>query len=392
MPLSARQVETAKPQEKAYKLSDGGGLFLYVSITGAKSWRLKYRINGKEKLLTIGLFPATTLADARQKRDEAKSLLADGVDPSQDKKAKKVSQRISAENTFEAIAKEWHSSKRKVWTPDYSDLVMSMFIRDVFPFIGHMPIKDVKPLMLLDVLRKIEARGAMEMARKTRRRCGEVFKYAIVTGRAEYNPAPDLTVAMTPPNSTHYPFLTEAEVPDFIVALNSYFGSVIAKAATQILMLTGLRTKELRHAKWIDVDLDAGIWTIPIEVMKKRRLHIVPLSRQVINLFKQLQPVTGHFELVFPGRNDRTKPISENTVLGVIRRVGYEGRTCGHGFRHQMSSILNEHGFEGDWVERQLAHLDKSKIRGVYNHAQYIDDRKRMMQWYADYLDSMIAK
>ncbi|HEI6786077.1 TPA: integrase arm-type DNA-binding domain-containing protein [Yersinia enterocolitica] len=276
MPLSARQVETAKPQEKAYKLSDGGGLFLYVSITGAKSWRLKYRINGKEKLLTIGLFPATTLADARQKRDEAKSLLADGVDPSQDKKAKKVSQRISAENTFEAIAKEWHSSKKKVWTPDYSDLVLSMFVRDVFPFIGHMPIKDVKPLMLLDVLRKIEARGAMEMARKTRRRCGEVFKYAIVTGRAEYNPAPDLTVAMTPPNSTHYPFLTEAEVPDFIVALNSYFGSVIAKAATQILMLTGLRTKELRHAKWSDVDLDSGIWTIPIEVMKKRRLHIVP--------------------------------------------------------------------------------------------------------------------
>lgn len=390
MALSARQVDTAKPQEKAYKLSDSGGLYLYVTKTGARSWRVKYRFNGKEKLLSLGLYPAVSLADARQKRDEAKSLLAEGVDPGQEKQDKKLTSRISSENTFEAIAREWHQSKWRVWSPDYSNAVMSLFEKDIFPFIGHLPIISVKPLLLLDVLRKIEARGAMEMARKARRRCGEVFKYAIVTGRAEYNPSPDLTVAMNAPQGTHYPFLLEEEMPGFIRGLNSYFGSIIAKIATQILMLTALRTKEMRFAKWVDVDLENGLWTIPVEVMKKRRLHVVPLSRQVIDLFKSLKLVTGHHELVFVGRNDRTKPISENTVLGVIRRVGYEGRASGHGFRHTMSTILNEHGFESDWVERQLAHVEKNKIRGVYNHAQYLEKRRTMMQWYADHLDSMV--
>nr|WP_178113367.1 site-specific integrase [Acerihabitans arboris] len=252
-----------------------------------------------------------------------------------------------------------------------------------------MPIAEIKPLMLLGVLRKFEERGAMELARKARRRSGEVFRYAIVTGRAEYNPAPDLSIAMGAPKSKHYPFLRESDVGPFNRALAAYGGSIVVKLATQVLQLTALRTFELRWSQWSFIDFENKTWAIPPELMKARRPHIVPMSRQVIALLEYLKPITGNGQYIFPGRNTKTIPISENSILGIIRRIGFHGMASGHGFRHQMSTILNDHGFEPDLIERQLAHVDRNKVRGIYNHAQYLDKRREMMQWYADYLDGL---
>lgn len=255
--------------------------------------------------------------------------------------------------------------------------------------IGDIPIRDIKPRMLLEVLRVFERRGAIERAKKARRRCGEVFRFAMATGLVEYNPAPDLTIAMTTSTPKHYPFLTVEQLPDFNRALAGYTGSIIVKIATQLLQLTGLRTIELRLSKWSWINLDLGTWEIPKEVMKGRRPHVVPLSHQAIKLLEQLKPMTGHYEYLFPGRNDQNKPISENTILGLIRRIGYDGIASEHGFRHQMSTILNENRFDPDLIERQLEHVDKNKIRGIYNHAQYLPERRKMLQWYANYIESL---
>lgn len=387
MPLTARQIDTAKPKDKSYKLADSGGLFLSVSVTGSKSWRMKYRINGKEKLLTIGLYPAITLADARKAREAAKELLAKGIDPSQKKKSDRIESLIAADDTFKAIAIEWYESKKNVWSPKYGDEILRMFESDIFPFIGGMPITEIKPLMLLDVLRRFEKRGALERGSKARRRCGEVFRYAVVTGRTAYNPAPDLASAMTANQSEHYPFLQGDEIKAFNEALASYSGNILSKIATQLLELTGLRTVELRMTEWSFINFEEKTWEIPKEIMKRRKPHLVPMSRQVIALLKQLQPISGAGRFILPGRSDRSKPISENTILGVIRRIGFDGRASGHGFRHQMSTILNENKFPADYIERQLAHVSKDKIRGIYNHAQWLPERAEMMQWYADYLD-----
>jgi integrase len=225
--------------------------------------------------------------------------------------------------------------------------------------------------------------------RKVRQRCGEVFRYAIITGRAEYNPAPDLASALTPPKKQHFPFLTAQELPYFLTDLAGYTGSIITKTATRIIMLTGVRTQELRFARWQDIDLDKGMWNIPPEVMKMKRPHVVPLSTQVVDLFTSLRPITGAYPLVFIGRNDHRKPISKESVNQVIELLGYKGRLTGHGFRHTMSTILHEQGYNSAWIETQLAHVDKNSIRGTYNHAKYLDGRREMLQWYADYMDNL---
>ncbi|ARA37144.1 TPA: tyrosine-type recombinase/integrase [Escherichia coli] len=389
MKLTARQVDTAKPKEKAYKLSDGGGLYLEVTTTGSRYWRLKYRFAGKEKRLAFGVYPEISLAEAREKRDAAKKVLSTGSDPGEVKKAEKMAQKLSFENTFEAIAREWHQHKADRWSLRYRDEIIDTFEKDIFPYIGKRPIAELKPMELLEALRKMEKRGALEKMRKVRQRCGEVFRYAIVTGRADYNPAPDLASALATPKKVHFPFLTASELPYFLNDLAGYTGSIITKTATQIIMLTGVRTQELRFARWEDIDFDKRLWEIPAEVMKMKRPHIVPLSEQVIMLFKQLAPISRHHPLVFIGRNDPRKPISKESVNQVIELLGYKGRLTGHGFRHTMSTILHEQGFNSAWVETQLAHVDKNAIRGTYNHAQYLEGRREMMQWYADYIDSL---
>lgn len=389
MTLTARQVETAKPKEKSYKLFDGGGLYLEVTAKGSRYWRMKYRFGGKEKRLAFGVFPTVTLAEAREMRNQAKKVLAAGGDPGEIKKEEKAIQKLSTGNTFEAIAREWHKSKADRWSLRYRDEIIDTFEKDIFPYIGKRPIAEIKPLELLETLRRMEKRGALEKMRKVRQRCGEVYRYAIITGRAEYNPAPDLATALTPPKKQHFPFLTAEELPYFLKDLAGYTGSVITKTATKIILLTAVRTQELRFARWQDIDLEKGIWEIPAEVMKMKRPHVVPLSKQVIELFNSLKPLSGHYELVFIGRNDHRKPISKESVNQVIELLGYKGRLTGHGFRHTMSTILHEKGFNSAWIETQLAHIDKNAIRGTYNHAQYMEGRREMMQWYADYMDEL---
>ncbi|WP_272681029.1 tyrosine-type recombinase/integrase [Providencia sp. PROV129] len=383
MLLTDIQIRKAKPKDKVYTLNDGNGLSLLIEPNGSKGWRFRYRFAGKPKMISFGVYGQISLADARRKRDKAKKQLSDGIDPSDARKSEKITQKYAAENTFKAVAIEWHASKCSTWSKGYASEILRCFENDVFPFIGSRPIDQLAPLELLAVLQKIEKRGALEQASKIRRRCGEVFRYAVITGRAKYNPAPDLSGAMNKPETKHFPFLQESEIPDFVKALNNYQGSKITKYATQLLMLTGVRTVELRFAEWSEFDFENALWEIPKERMKKRRPHLVPLSPQVLEILDKLKVISGNYSLLFPGRNDARKPISDASINKVIAKIGYKGRLTGHGFRHMMSTILHEKGFDSAWIELQLAHVDKNSIRGIYNHAQYLEQRKGMLTFYA---------
>ena len=388
MKLNARQVDTAKPREKAYQLADGAGLYPEVVPSGSRYWRMKYRFNGKEKRLAFGVYPAVSLAQARALRDEAKKKLAEGIDPSFAKKEEKLVRDVRLHNTFQAVALEWHGTKVSRWSEGYASDIIEAFNKDIFPYIGQQPVNEIKPLVLLNVLRRMESRGATEKAKKVRQRCSEVFRYAIVTGRAEYNPAADLTSAMSGHESKHYPFLTVEELPDFFKALSGYTGSPLVVLAARLLILTGVRTGELRGAFWNEFDLEKAVWEIPAERMKMKRPHLVLLSTQALEIVQQLKVMSGQYPLVFPGRNDPRKTMSEASINQVFKRIGYTGKVTGHGFRHTMSTILHEEGFNTAWIETQLAHVDKNAIRGTYNHALYLEGRKEMMQWYGDYVDS----
>ncbi|GJK93083.1 tyrosine-type recombinase/integrase [Klebsiella grimontii] len=389
MKLTARQVDTSRPKDKPYKLSDGGGLYLLVNPNGSRYWRLKYRIAGKEKLLALGVYPDITLAEARQKRADAKKVLAAGGDPGQEKQEEKQAKEQAVANSFERLAMEWHSHKSTSWSEGYAEHLLMYLKKDIFPFIGQKAITDISQVEMLNVLRKMEQRGVLDKLKKTRQACRQIFTYAIITGRAEHNPVSDLTGALKPPKQQHYPHLLVDQIPDFLRALSEYSGSTITRNATRLLMLTGLRTIELRASEWADIDFDKGVWNIPAERMKMRRPHLVPLSSQVRELLEEIHQLTGRGKYVFPGRNDAGKPMSEASINQVIKRIGYDGKATGHGFRHTMSTILHEQGYNTAWIETQLAHVDKNSIRGTYNHAQYLDGRREMLQWYADYMAAL---
>lgn len=384
--LTVKQIDAARPAEKPYRLADAGGLFLYVPPSGKKVWRMRYRFGGKEKTLVIGPYPEISLTEARAKQSEAKMKMLAGVDPAEQKQAIKKKEKEELADTFGDIFREWHTHKSKVWSKGYADEMMSMFTDDILPIIGHLKMDDVEPMVLLKVIRLFEDRGAMERADKARRRCGEVFSYAIVTGRAKYNPSRDLSGAMRGYRKKNYPFLPMHRIHEFQGALNAYGGWIVTKIATQILHYTAMRTIELRSLVWTGIDYENRLISVDPEVMKGRKLHVIPMSEQVIELFRFLQNITGQYELCFPGRNDRKKPISENAILGVIRNIGYEGQTSGHGFRHQFSTVLNEKHWNSDAIEIQLAHVSGG-TRSVYNHAAYLDTRREVMQFWADWLD-----
>jgi len=384
--LTVKQIEAAKPKERPYRLLDSNGLYLYVPVSGRKVWQMRYKIDGKEKVLTVGKYPLMSLQEARDKAWNARKEVSDGVDPV---KAKKLA---VADNTFGAIYAEWYEHKKQVWSARYGDELSRMFRDDILPMIGTMDINDIEPMKILEVIRLFESRGAMERANKARRRCGEVFRYAIITGRAKYNPAPDLADAMKGYRKKNYPFLPADQIPAFNKALAGFSGSIVSKVATQVLQYTALRTIELRSMLWKDIDFETRTITISEEVMKGRRIHIVPMSQQVVDLLQSLKPVTEPIsDFVFAGRNDKKKSISENAVLLVIRQIGYEGLASGHGFRHQFSTIMNEHEWPADAIEKQLAHANSGSVRGIYNHAQYLDKRREMMQWWADWLDGKVS-
>ncbi|HBA1922877.1 TPA: tyrosine-type recombinase/integrase [Escherichia coli] len=386
MPLNDMQIRRAKPEAKAYTLGDGQGLSLLVEPNGSKSWRFRYRYAGKPKMISLGVYPTITLAEARSRRDEARKIVAEGKNPSEVRKEQKLALRIQSENAFEKIAREWHRMKSLKWSAGYASDIMEAFQNDIFPYVGTRPIGEIKPLELLNVLRKIEKRGALEKMRKVRQRCSEVFRYAIATGRAEFNPAADLSSALEVHKSNHFPFLKSDEIPDFLRALDRYTGSQLVVIATKLLMITGVRTIELRTALWSEFDLDNAIWEIPAERMKMRRSHLVPLSTQALDLLNELKIMTGNYRYVFPGRNDPNKPMSEASINQVIKRIGYGGKLTGHGFRHMMSTLLHEQGFDSFGIEIQLAHVDKNSIRGTYNHALYLEKRRDMLQWYSSFI------
>ncbi|AZV04526.1 DUF4102 domain-containing protein [Enterobacter sp. N18-03635] len=386
MPLNDMQIRRAKPEDKPYTLGDGQGLSLLIERNGSKSWRFSYRYAGKPKMISLGVYPTITLADARSRRDEARKLVAEGKNPSEVRKEQKLALQTESENAFENIAREWHQLKSAKWSVGYASDIMEAFNNDIFPYVGTRPVGEIKPLELLNVLRKIEKRGALEKMRKVRQRCSEVFRYAIAKGRAEYNPAADLSSALDVHQSNQFPFLKADEIPDFLRALEGYTGSKLVQIATKLLMITGVRTIELRAALWQEFDLDNAIWEIPAERMKMRRSHLVPLSTQALDLLNELKTMTGNYHYVFPGRNDPDKPMSEASINQVIKRIGYGGKVTGHGFRHTLSTVLHEKGYDSVWIETQLAHVDKNTIRGTYNHAQYIDNRKCMLQSYANFI------
>lgn len=395
MKLTDTAIKKAKLEAKPYKMADGGGLFLLVQANGSKYWRLKYRYAGKEKLLALGVYPDVSLKDARARRDDARKLLANGSDPGAVKQNQKRQAKISAANSFEALAREFHTMKSPIWTPHHATDWINTLEREAFPKFGHRPITEIEAPDVLDILRAIEARGAFEIRERVLQRVRAVYAYAIASGKARHNPAAEISGALAPrPKVQHYAALSEKEMPDFLRALTEYQerakSSPIVFAATRLLALTFVRTGEVRGAQWCEFDLDAALWVIPAERMKARAPHTVPLSRQAVEIIRALQPLTGHMPALFPNRNGQGAVISENTVLKVIERIGYKGRMTGHGFRSVASTYLNNLGtIRPDMIEAQLAHGDRDQVRAAYNRADYMEYRTAMMQFWADTLDKM---
>jgi len=371
-------------------------LYLLVNPNGSKLWRLKYRFLGKEKLLTFGPYPLTSLAEARESRDIAKKLLASGKDPMTHKRDGRRLAIRNANNTFQAIATEWVEKKRKGWSVSHLARVKRLLELDVYPHIGVRPIVEIDAPELLDtVLRRIEKRGSLEIASKTKQICGMIFRYGVATGKCTRDPSTDLKGALETQRTTHYPALEIKEIPEFLTALEQNKARLYPRTqrAIKLLMLTFVRTTELIHAKWSEFDLENAQWEIPAERMKMGKPHIVPLSRQVLALLKEQKEETGclNTEWVLPGFVNHKKPLSNNTILFAIGNLGFKGRMTGHGFRAlAMSTIKEKLGYRHEVVDRQLAHAHKSKIDRAYDRAKFLDERKKMMQEYADYIDGIV--
>jgi integrase len=391
--LTDLAIKHAAAREKDYKLFDGGGLFLLIQRNGRKYWRLKYRDpadKSREKLLALGVWPDVSLKEARAAAADARKLRGAGVDPSEQRRQEKQARKLNAENTFEAIGRDWIEKERGLWTDDHAARVESSLIDDVFPYLGNRPLAEITPPEVLDIVRRVEERGALDVASRILQRCKSVFRYAVQTGRAVHNPAAELTGVLTSRKVQHRASLPPGELPDFLKKLRVYDGYPLTRYALRLLLLTFLRPGELRGARWSEFDIERAEWRVPGERMKMGTEHIVPLSRQALELLESLRPVVGRSELLFPNVRDRRRPISENTMTYALYRMGYESRATPHGFRATASSILNERGFNRDAIERQLAHLERNNVRAAYtHHAEYLGDRRKMMQWWADYLDSL---
>ena len=389
MALTPVAIRNAKPRSKPYKLADSDGMYLLITPADARYWRLKYRFGGKEKALAIGVFPAVSLAEAREKRDAARRLIRDGFDPVEERQIRKRQDKHLRANTFRAVADEWMTRQCPRWTPGHAERVRRSIEADLYPHVGARPIGAVNPPEMLAVLRKIEARGAHEVRERVQQRASMIFRYAIATGRCERDPVADLRGSFTSPVRFNYAALGQRDLPAFFTKLAEYDGEPTTKLAIRLLALTFVRTGELRGAQWSEFDLDGAQWRIPAERMKMRAEHIVPLSRQALDVLRELQQHTGGGALLFPSRSKATQPISENTILYALYRMGYHSRATGHGFRATASTILNELGFPADVIERQLAHTSKNKVRAAYNKAQYLPERGRMMQQWSDLLDAL---
>lgn len=395
MALTDVAVRNAKPGAKPVKLADGAGMFLLVTPAGGKLWRLKYRLDGREKLLAMGAYPDVGLSDARKRRAEARALIAQGKDPSREKQRNKVRSRIQAADTFAVIATEYCAKRRrdgeKGWSPataGRSEYLLSLLNSSV----GRLAISEIEPADVLDAVRKIEAKGNLESARRTLQLASMVFRYAIATARLRSDPTRDLRGALTAPKVTHYGAITDAKgAGELLRAIDGYEGSGTTKLALQIAPHVFVRPGELRHAEWSEFDLDGALWIIPAGKMKMRKAHQVPLSRQAVALFREVQSITGPNGFVFPSVRTRTRPMSENTINAGLRRLGYASdEMTGHGFRAMASTLLNESGkWHPDAIERALAHGDDDKVRAAYHRGAHWKERVEMAQWWSDYLDAL---
>jgi integrase len=390
--LTDIQVKCAKPKEKDYKLPDGYGLYLLITPTNGKLWRFDYRYDNKRKTLAFGAYPAISLADARQRRGDAKKLLANGVDPGAVRKAQKEARVADCENSFEVVAREWHSKFEHTWSNVHAVTLKERMEKDLFPYIGARPIGEIKSPELLTVLRRIESRGALDTAHRIRFMCSQIFRYALATGRAERDPAADLRGALPPVKYGHRAAPTDPkEVAPLLRAIDGYEGSFVVKCAMRLAPLVFVRPGELRHAEWSEIDFDAEQWNIPAERMKMKEPHIVPLSWQALSILKELLPLTGSGRYLFPCHRSPLRCMSDNAVNAGLRRMGFEkSEITGHGFRAMARTILDEVlQVRPDFIEHQLAHAVKDPNGRAYNRTSHLAERRKMMQTWADYLDGL---
>lgn len=394
MPLTDTRIRTAKAGENPYKLFDGHGLHLIVNPNSSKWWRLKYRYRGKENLLSLGTYPEVSLARAREKCLDARTLLADGVDPSANRKARQSAQIDSAANSFEVIAREWFDKHSPNWAASHSDKIIKRLERDIFPWLGSRPVSEVTAPELLNALRRIEARGALETAHRALQNCSQLLRYAVATGRAGRDPCGDLRGALPPVKGKHHSSITDPkEVGALLRAIDAYKGALITKCALKFAPLVFVRPGEMRKAEWTEIDFDRAEWNIPGSKMKTGEPHLVPLSRQALSVLREIHAVTGGGLYVFPGAHTRKRPMSDNAILAALRRMGYAtDEMSGHGFRAMARTILDEvlH-VRPDYIEHQLAHAVRDPNGRAYNRTAHLAERREMMQLWADYLDQLKA-
>ncbi len=399
MPLTDVAARNAALREKPYKLSDEKGLYLLIQPNGSKYWRLKYRFGGKEKVLALGIYPTVGLKEARHRRADAQKLLDQGTDPSETRRVEKIARHVSGNTSFKSVALEWFEKKRHEWVPTYAAKVLESIEKDLFPSLGRRPVSEITTAELLTTLRKIEARGALETLKRIRQRSSDIFLHAIATGRVESNPANGLHKAVKVASQKRRSALRPNELRDFFIRLEAVRLTRPIKTAVRLLILTFLRPGELRSACWPEIDFETAQWTVPGERdrsrgmvgMKMKETHVVPLSRQAVALFKELSENSNRHELVFPNRNDPTRPMSDGTINSALRAMGYShDQVTGHGFRATATGALLELGFRPEIIDKQLSHRERNEVFGAYSHqAEYMAERRRMMQAWADYLDSL---
>jgi integrase len=397
-------IKAVRPGDPRNRLSDGAGLYLRLFVKGGShGWRFDYSLNGRRNTLSLGTYPATGLALARKKAEASRELVSAGKDPSALRKevrdermrARQAEDRVAAglppNNSFEAVAREWHAKNAPTWAISHSSKIIRRLEMDVFPWIGSKPIATIRPADLLTLLRRVEERGAIETTHRVQQNCGQVFRYAVATGRADSDPSRDLRGALTPWKPEHYATLTSArEVGALLRDIEAYEGGFITKCAMKLSPMLFVRPGELRRAEWSEINIDAAEWRIPAPKMKGRVMHIVPLSKQAVGLLRELQPLTGRSRWVFPGARTNGEPMSENTVNAALRRLGYDrSKITAHGFRGMASTLLHECGWPSDVIERQLSHAERNAVKAAYNHAEHLPARRKMMQAWADHLDSL---
>lgn len=374
------------------KLADGHGLYLYVMPNGAKYWRFIYRFNGQQKLQALGVYPEISLKEARNLRSVSRKMIAEGKDPQLEKKKLKAMAAQDNANTFKVVTEEWYENRKGRWKPRYADEVIKRLREDIFPQIGDLPIKEIEPPLILQTVRKIENRGAYDLAKRQLQKCGEIFRYAIATGRLNNDPTYRLSEALKPVKKSHYAALDPSELPEFLKDLNSNKARLYPTTinAMRLMLLTFVRTTELIQSTWDEIDFEKKIWRIPAERMKMGKEHLVPLADQTIEILKEQKEIAGKWPHLFPSPNKPRQSISNNTILVALKRMGYQGRMTGHGFRAlAMSTIKQELGYRHEVADRQLAHVQKSKIDRAYDRAQFLDERTKMMQEWADYIDEV---